>query len=94
MWTGWITSLLLRAQTCINFNSSMTQHFQCRRGLRQGILSLPFLFDLMTDALYQIVQRGIDVSFIQDLDHVLENGHKVINFYYADDTIFHFAYAI
>jgi Reverse transcriptase (RNA-dependent DNA polymerase) len=88
MWTGWITSLLIGAQTCIDFNGSMTQYFQCRRGLRQGDPLSPFLFDLVTDALCQIVQRGRDASLIQDLCPVLDDGHKVINFHYAGDTIF------
>jgi Reverse transcriptase (RNA-dependent DNA polymerase) len=88
MWTGWITSLLIGAQTYIDFNGSMTQYFQYRRCLRQGDPLSPFLFDLVTDALCQIVQRGRDASLIQDLGSVLDDGHKVINFHYADDTIF------
>jgi Reverse transcriptase (RNA-dependent DNA polymerase) len=88
MWTGWITNLLVGTQTCINFNGSMTQYFQCRRDLCQGDSLSLFLFDLVIDALCQIVQRGRDASLMQGLGPVLENGHKIINFHYADDTIF------
>jgi Reverse transcriptase (RNA-dependent DNA polymerase) len=76
------------AQTCINFNGNMIPYFPCQRGLRQGDPLSPFMFDLVTDALCQILIRGRDAGLIQDLGPVLDNGHNIINFHYADDTIF------
>jgi hypothetical protein len=46
------------------------------------------MFDLVTDVLCQILIRGRDAGLIQGLGPVLDNGHRIINFYYADDTIF------
>jgi Reverse transcriptase (RNA-dependent DNA polymerase) len=85
-----VDSLLVSAQTCVNFDDSLTPYFQYKRGLRQGNSLSPFLFDLITDALCQILKRGRDAGFIQGLGLELNNGHKIINFYYADDIIFLF----
>jgi Reverse transcriptase (RNA-dependent DNA polymerase) len=76
------------AQTCINFNGNLTPYFPCQRGFRQGDPLSPFMFDLVTDALCQIIIRGRDAGLIQGLGPVLDNGHNIINFHYTDDTIF------
>jgi Reverse transcriptase (RNA-dependent DNA polymerase) len=81
-------NLLHGAQTCININGTPTQYFQCKRGLRQGDPLSPFLFDLVTDILCQIMNRGTDLNLIQGLGPRLSNGHKCSHSLYADDTIF------
>jgi Reverse transcriptase (RNA-dependent DNA polymerase) len=87
-WLVWIEQLLAGFQTCVNFNGSLTLYFHYKRGLRQGDPLSSFLFDLVTDTLCQILIRGRDKAFIQRLAPALADGHKIINFYYADDTIF------
>jgi hypothetical protein len=46
------------------------------------------MFDLVTDALCQLLIRGRDTRLVQGLGPVLKNSHTIINFHYADDTIF------
>jgi hypothetical protein len=72
------------AQTCININGIPTQYFQCKRGLRQGDLLLPFLFDLIIDTLCQIMNRAISLILIQGLGPTMSNGNKCSHFLYAD----------
>jgi Reverse transcriptase (RNA-dependent DNA polymerase) len=85
-WTAWIDNMLMGAQTCIKFNGNLTPYFSCKRGLRQGDPLSPFILDLVTDALCQLLIRGRDASLIQV--PVFDNGHRIINFHYDDDTIF------
>jgi Reverse transcriptase (RNA-dependent DNA polymerase) len=39
-WTQWVMALLKDSHTCINVNGCPSPYFICKRGLRQGILSL------------------------------------------------------
>jgi Reverse transcriptase (RNA-dependent DNA polymerase) len=87
-WTLWIDNLLKGAQTCINFNGSLTSYFTCKRGLRQGDPLSPLMFDLVTDTLCQILTRGKNVGIIEGLGPMLETGFMITNFLYADDTVF------
>jgi hypothetical protein len=50
--------------------------FNVKGGLRQGDPFSPFLFELVTDTLCQIMNRGIDLNLIQGLGPRLSNGHK------------------
>lgn len=76
-WTTWIISSLQGSQTCINTNGTPTQYFYCKRGLRQRDPLSPFLFDLVTDALCQILNRGKSLHLIKGLGPQLEDGHRV-----------------
>jgi Reverse transcriptase (RNA-dependent DNA polymerase) len=87
-WVTWIMNLMHGARTCININGIPSQYFQCKRGLRQGEPLLPFLFDLVTDILCQIMNRGTTLNLIQGLGPTMSNGHKYCHFLYADDIIF------
>lgn len=88
-WTTWILNLLQGSQTCVNFNGTPTHFFFfCKRGLRLGDPLSQFLFDLVTDALCQILNRDKILGLIQGLGPVLDDGHRIIIFHYADDTVF------
>lgn len=80
--------LLHGAKTFIKINGSNTQYFECKRGLRQGDPLSPYLFDLVTDAFYQILERGKNKNIIKGLGPVLEDGYQITHFLYADDTVF------
>jgi Reverse transcriptase (RNA-dependent DNA polymerase) len=86
--TQWVMSPFKRSNTCINFNGNTSPYFQCKRGLRQGDPLSPFLFDLVTDTLCQILLRGQQLDCIQGLGPTLDTGLKCTHFLYADDTIF------
>jgi hypothetical protein len=43
---------------------------------------------LVTDALCQLLIRGTELGLLQGLGPMLTNGKQVINFYYANDTIY------
>jgi Reverse transcriptase (RNA-dependent DNA polymerase) len=80
--------LLIGSQTCVNFNGVPTPYFECTRVLRQGYPRSPFLFDLVTDTFCQLLNKYRDNGLIQGLGPIVQNGHRIINFHYADDIIF------
>jgi Reverse transcriptase (RNA-dependent DNA polymerase) len=88
IWSNWIENLLVGAKTCVNLNGNLTPYFQCKRGIRQGDPLSPYLFDLVTDALCQLLIRGNELGLLQGLGLVLANGKQDINFHYTDDIIF------
>jgi Reverse transcriptase (RNA-dependent DNA polymerase) len=88
IWSNWIENLLMGAKTCVNLNGNFTPYFQCKRGIIQGDPLSPYLFDLVTDALCQLLIRGNELGLLQGLGPMLANGKQVINFHYTDDIIF------
>jgi hypothetical protein len=46
------------------------------------------LFDLETDSLCQIINRGREIDLIKGLEPVLDNSLNIINFYYVDNIFF------
>ena len=65
-----------------------SDYFNCKRGLRQGDPLSPFLFDLVTDALCQIIKIGVQAGYIEGLGPSLQDGYKITHCLYADDTLF------
>jgi hypothetical protein len=59
-----------------------------QKGFVAGDPLSPFLFDLVTDALCQILLRGQQLDCIQGLCPTLDTGLKCTHFSYADDIIF------
>lgn len=62
----WIQEILNSGQTCININGQLTSYFKCKRGLRQGDYSSPFLFNLVADALSKMLQTAMNTVVFQD----------------------------
>jgi hypothetical protein len=81
-------SLPKGSNTCININGDHSPYFQCKRSLRQRNTLSPLLFDLVTDALCQILLRGQQLDLIHGLSSTLDIGLKCTHFLYVDDIIF------
>jgi Reverse transcriptase (RNA-dependent DNA polymerase) len=90
VWSNWIENLLVGAKTCVNLNGNLTQYVQCKRGIKQENPLSPFLFDLVTNTLCQLLIGGNELALLNGLGHVLADEKQIINFHYVDDIIFCF----
>jgi Reverse transcriptase (RNA-dependent DNA polymerase) len=63
-WVIWVKNLMHDAQTCININENPTQYFRCKRRVRHRDPLSPFLFDLVTNILGQIMSRESQLNLI------------------------------
>jgi Reverse transcriptase (RNA-dependent DNA polymerase) len=85
-WIRWIQNILDESKTCINFNGELGPYFHCKRGVMQGDLLSPFIFDLVADVLNVLLNNT------QDKDYIKGFGAKdtfpgLVNLHFADDTI-------
>jgi hypothetical protein len=50
----------------------------------------PFLFDLVTDILCQVLLRDQQLQLVQGLSPILDIGLQISHFLHVDDTIFYY----
>jgi hypothetical protein len=67
-------------------NDDIGHYFQTHKGLRQGDLLSPILFNLVVDMLAILIQRAKEDGQVEGLiPHLVEGGVSILQ--YADDTI-------
>lgn len=86
LFIGWIKSILLSGQTCINLNGEFGPYFKCQRGLRQGDPLSPLLFNLVADVLNKSLQQIQTAGFIRGLGN-FHNIDSILNLQFTDDTL-------
>jgi retron-type reverse transcriptase len=77
--------ILQSSQTSILINDEQTPYFKCKRGLRQGDLLSPLLFNLAVHSLDKILNKAKHESYLQGLGNF--HNQNIINLNYADDTL-------
>jgi hypothetical protein len=81
-----IMQLVSGGQTAISINGETGPYFRNKRGVRQGDLISPLLFNFVADALDAILTRARVAGHIQGVvPHLIPGG--VSHLYYADDTM-------
>ena len=73
-----IKQLYIQQESCIRVNTGNTERFKNGKGVRQGCILSPYLFNLYTEAIMR--------EEIKEEDGVTIQGKKVSNLRYADDT--------
>jgi hypothetical protein len=63
-----------RGHVCINLNGTLTEYFECTRGVRQDDPLSPLLFIFAAEGLSKLINRGATASLIQGLGPTLSNG--------------------
>lgn len=86
-WVEWISQLLKGGRVCVNINGTLTEYFECTRGVRQGDPLSPLLFVFAVEGLSKIMQKGASTGKFVGLGPRLANGTLVTHLQYADDTI-------
>ena len=86
-WTQWMLGCLKSASISVLVNGSPTKEFYPQRGLRQGDLLSPLLFNIVAEGLSGLmskaINRGLYRGFLVGINKV-----EVSLLQYVDDTIF------
>jgi hypothetical protein len=85
-WVDWTQRILASASSSILLNGVPGNHFQCKRGVRQGDPLSPLLFVLVADLLQCIINKGHqDGLFELPIPSYESDQYPMIQ--YADDTL-------
>lgn len=84
-WSMWLDSILKSARMSILINDSPTREFKMGRGLRQGDLLSPILFNIISEVLHLLLQRASEVCLISGIK--IGKGLILSHILFADDTI-------
>jgi len=85
-WVDWTQRILASASSSILLNGVPGNHFQCKRGVRQGDPLSPLLFVLAADLLQCIINKGHqDGLFELPIPSYESDQYPMIQ--YADDTL-------
>ena len=85
-WCGWIQSCLKSSRGSIPVNSSPTEQFQFRKGLKQRDPLFPFLLILIMESLHISFQRVVNAGMFKGI--VLDSSMQLSHMFYADDVVF------
>jgi hypothetical protein len=86
LWCMWIHQFVSGGSVAVKVNNDVGRYFQTKKGLHQGDLLSPILFNLVADMLAIFITRAKEDGQIQGLiPHLVEDGLSILQ--YADDTI-------
>lgn len=85
-WIEWIKSFISGGSVAINVNEEIGPYFQTKKGLRQGDLLSPILFNIVVDMLTLLINRAKANDQVHGVvPHLIDSGISILQ--YADDTI-------
>jgi len=85
-WIEWIKSFISGGSVAINANEEIGPYFQTKKGLRQGDLLSPILFNIVVDMLTLLINRAKANDQVHGVvPHLIDSGISILQ--YADDTI-------
>lgn len=83
---GWVKQATMNGRVAININGKIEEYFKSYKGVRQGDPLSPLLFNLVADALAEMLTRAKEAGQLVGLvPHLVEGG--LTHLQYADDTI-------
>jgi hypothetical protein len=85
-WRKWVMALVKNGSIAIRINDSNSGYFRPGKGLRQGDLQSPLLFNLVADVFTRILIRAAKRGHITGLLNSLY-PEGIISMQYADDTL-------
>jgi len=85
-WINWVMQSVQGGRVCVNVNGQRGPYFRTFGGLRQGDLLSPLLFNLVADALSNMLDKAVAKGhLVGTLDWLIPGG--VSHIQYADDTV-------
>ena len=85
-WAAWIKQTTSKGSVGIKVNDNVGHFFQTKKGVRQGDLLSPILFNIVVDVLAILIARAKDNGLLRGLDpNLVDDGLSILQ--YADDTI-------
>ena len=85
-WISWVMQSVQGGRVCVNVNGQRGQYFRTFRGLRQGDPLSPLLFNLVADALSNMLDKAVAKGhLVGTLDWLIPGG--ISHFQYVDDTV-------
>jgi hypothetical protein len=86
VWCQWMESVVSKGSVCVQVNDDLGHFFETKKGLRQGDLLSPILFNLVADMLVVLIERSKGMGFFDGLvPHLVEDGLSILQ--YGDDMI-------
>jgi hypothetical protein len=86
MWHRWVASFMESDHVGIKINNTVGQNFQTKKGVRQGDLLLPILFNIVVDMLAILINRAKGEGQLSGvIPHLVDDDLSILQ--YADDTI-------
>ena len=73
-----IANLYWQQKTIVKINNDISEPLKIERGVRQGFVLSPVLFNLYTDLIFRNIDQGPGIKI---------GGHTINNLRYADDTV-------
>lgn len=85
-WMKWIRRVTRGGSVFVRINDTNSSYFSMGKGLRQGYLFSPLLFNLVADVFTRMLIKATDQDLIEGLVPEVQTG-GVISLQYADDTL-------
>jgi hypothetical protein len=85
-WCSWVQQFTQGGNVNIKVNDQLGSYFQTKKGLRQGDLMSPILFNIVADMLAILIARAKEAGQIEGvIPHLVQDGLSILQ--YADDTV-------
>jgi retron-type reverse transcriptase len=85
-WCEWISKVMSRESVAVKVNENLGHYFQTKKGVRQGDMLSPILFNIVVDMLAVIISRAKEAEQIHGVvPHLIDDELSILQ--YADDTI-------
>jgi hypothetical protein len=85
-WCTWVDAIMQKGHVAIKVNNYTGNTFETKKGLRQGDLLSPILFNIVVNMLAIIVKRAVRNNLVGGVvPHLVDEGLSILQ--YVDDTV-------
>ena len=78
-WIEWIKSFVSGGSVAVNVNDEVDPYFQTKKGLRQGDLLSPILFNIVADMLALLINRAKAADQMSGVvPHFIDGGLSIL----------------